>query len=210
MDHGATEKSVAMVRSEVLAVISLALQPKNFWKVVNYRRPKKCTCISCELWRKTSFPAPCLFAYVAWEVEVENLVTTEGKNDLLTNYFKGAAYTAAFYVGLVTNTGFTAYAAGDTAAQIGGTNGWTESVVYSNANRVTWTGGSAAAGSIDNSAAQASFNINASDTIRGGFLDTSNVKSGTAGKLYGEADFGTGNRAVLNGDTLQITVTLTV
>lgn len=144
-----------------------------------------------------------------WTEEVPNLVTTEGKNDLLTQYFKGAAYTAAWFIGLVNNVGFTAYAAADTAAQIGGTNGWAEAVPYSNANRPTWTGGSASGGSIDDTGSPASFTINASATIRGAFLTSSNVKSGTAGKLYGEADFAA-SRSVINGDTLNVTVTLTV
>src|SRR3712207_4389610 len=51
----------------------------------------------------------------------ENLVTDEGLNDLLSKYFKGAAYTAAFFVGLkLAGT----IAAADTAASHAG---WTES-----------------------------------------------------------------------------------
>jgi hypothetical protein len=38
-----------------------------------------------------------------WVEEVNNQVMTVGVNDLLTQYFKGSAYTAAFYVGLVDN-----------------------------------------------------------------------------------------------------------
>ena len=107
------------------------------------------------------------------------------------------------------NASFTAYAAGDTAAQINGTNGWHEGVPYSNANRIAWVGGTAAAGSIDNSGSPAAFNINATLTVRGGFLITNNTKSGTTGKLYGEADF-TAARSVLSGDILNVTVTCTV
>lgn len=154
-------------------------------------------------------PIECSRVYLAWEEKKENLVVTEGKNDLLTQYLKGSTYTATFYVGLVDNAGFTAYAAGDTAAQIGGTNGWAEAVPYSNANRVTWVGGTASAGSIDNSGSPAAFNINGTATIRGGFLDTNNTKSGTSGKIYGEADFAA-SRSVLSGDTLNVTVTCTV
>jgi hypothetical protein len=199
------------------AAAKLVLVPENFWRVVNMRRPAVCDCDGCNWFRK--LPAclhehaqnliRCRNAFIAWEEEIPNLVTTEGKNDLLTQYLKGSAYTATFYVGLVDNAGFTAYAAGDTAAQIGGTNGWAESTAYSNANRVTWTGGTASGGSIDNSASVAAFNINATKTIRGAFLDTNNVKAGTSGKLYGEADFASA-RSVLNGDTLNVTVTCTV
>jgi hypothetical protein len=156
-----------------------------------------------------ALPIECERPYLAWSEDGPNLVTTEGKNDALTQYLKGASYTAAFYVALVDNANFTAYAAGDTAAQINGTNGWDEGVPYSNATRVAWTGGTASGGSISNTASPAAFNINATLTVRGGFLDTSSVKSGTAGVLYGENDFAA-PRAVLSGDTLNVTVTCTL
>lgn len=193
----------------------MSVKAENFWHFVDYRRPQGCDCKGCKMWRllpeslHSVSDILCRNAFVAWEEAMENLVVTEGKDDLLTNYLKGSAYTAAFFVGLVDNAGFTAYAAGDTAAQIGGTNGWAESVAYSNANRPTWTGGTAAAGSIDNSGLPASFNINATATIRGGFLVTTNTKGGTTGKLYGENDFAA-SRSVLNGDTLNVTITCTV
>lgn len=201
----------------------LALAVENFWRVMCMRRPPNCRCKGCKMFRllperlheSARGVIMCAQAFIAWEVEIANLVTTEGKNDLLTNYLKGSAYTAAFYVGLVTSTGFTAYAAGDTAAQIvtttpsGGNNQWQESTAYSNSTRQAWTGGSASAGSIDNSASKAVFNINATDTIRGAFMDTNSTKGGTSGKLYGEADFGAA-RSVLNGDTLNVQVTCTV
>ena len=34
-----------------------------------------------------------------WADEFDNLVTTAGKTDLVNKYFKGAAYTAAWYLG---------------------------------------------------------------------------------------------------------------
>jgi hypothetical protein len=195
---------------------------KNFWHIVNMRRPEGCACDGCTWYHK--LPAAlheaaqglitCRNAQVAWVEDFPNLVTTEGKNDLLTKYLKGSGYTATWFVGLVDNAGWTAYAAGDTAAKITAsanpptTNGWQEGVPYSNANRVTWTGGTAAAGSIDNSASQAAFNINATLTVRGAILDSNNTKQGTSGVLYCEGDFSAA-RAVLSGDTLNVTVTLT-
>jgi hypothetical protein len=140
-----------------------------------------------------------------WIEEIPNQVMTAGINDLLTQYFKGAAYTAAFFVGLVDNASFSAYAAADTMASHAG---WLESAAYSNATRPSLTLGSAAAGSIDNSAAKAVFNINASATILGAFVVTNSTKSGTTGTLYGAASFTGGSRAVLSGDTLNVTVTL--
>jgi hypothetical protein len=199
----------------VKAKASLVAVPENFYHFVNWRRPKGCDCKGCELRRRlpehlhAAADIFCRNAFIAWEEAVENLVTTEGKNDLLTNYLKGSAYTAAFFIGLVDNANFTAYVAGDTAAQINGTNGWKEGVPYSNATRPAWTGGTAAAGSIDNSGSPAAFNINATLTVRGAFLVTTSAKSGTTGKIYGEADF-TAARSVLSGDTLNGTIACTV
>lgn len=144
-----------------------------------------------------------------WVEEVQNLVTTEGKNDQLTQYFKGSSYTGAFYVGLINNAGFSALAVGDTAAQIGGSNGWAEATTYSESVRQTVTLGSASAGSIDNTASKAVFSINGTVTIYGGFVVTNSTKSGTTGKLYGEAAFSS-TRSVISGDTLTVTVTLTL
>jgi len=140
-----------------------------------------------------------------WVEEVPNLVTTAGKNDLLTKYFKGSSYTATWYVGLVDNASFSAYAAGDTMSSHAG---WVEGTPYSNSTRVAWSGGTASGGSIDNSASAASFTINATLTVRGAFLCSDSTKGGTSGTLYGEADFGA-SRSVISGDTLNVTVTLT-
>ena len=50
------------------------------------------------------------------------------------------------------------------------------------------------------------FTINATATIAGAFLNT--AATGTGGTLYGVVDFSSA-RAVISGDTLQVTVTVT-
>jgi len=146
---------------------------------------------------------------VKWVEDIENIVVNEGLNDLLDKYFKGSGYTAAFYVGLVEQFQSTeAFAAGDTAAQINGTNGWQEDQTYSEAVRQTLTLGSVSGQSVDNSASKASFSINGTTTLEGAFVITDSTKGGTAGVLYGEAAFSV-DRSVQNGDTLNVTVTLT-
>jgi hypothetical protein len=140
---------------------------------------------------------------IAWENEFLNTVVTAGKNNLLDTYFAGSAYTAAWYLGLITNTGFSAIAAADTMSSHAG---WTESQSYSNANRGTIAWAAASGGSKATSAAVA-FNINATDTIYGAFCTTSNTKGGTSGTLYSAGAFSGGNRAVANGDTLNVSVT---
>ncbi len=143
-----------------------------------------------------------------WVDYVPNLVTTEGKNDTLSKYFKGSSYTAAWYVGLVNNAGFTAFAAADTAAQIGGTNQWAETGGYTESVRQTLTLGSPSAGSVDNTASKAVFSINTTVTVHGAFVASNSTKSSTSGVLYGEAAL-SADRSLLSGDTLTITVTLT-
>lgn len=138
-----------------------------------------------------------------WTEEVQNLITTVGATDLLAKYLKGSAYTAAWYVGLYKGTGTLSTA--DTMASHAG---WTDSTDFSNATRPTLTLGTPTAGSVDNSASPAIFNINASATILGGYVVSDSTKGGTTGVLYGEAAFGT-SRTVASGDTLNVTCTLT-
>lgn len=139
---------------------------------------------------------------VRWVDYIYNLVTTAGKNDLLDKYLAGSAYTAAWYLGLISSSGYTAVAAGDTSAAHGG---WTESTAYSNGTRPAPSWGAAAAGSKASTAT--AFNINAGDTIKGAFLISNSTKGGSTGVLYSAGLFTGGDRAVINGDTLNVTYT---
>lgn len=139
-----------------------------------------------------------------WRDTIENLVVNVGKADLLDKYFAGSAYTAAFYMGLVDNASFSAYAAGDTMSSH---SGWLESTAYSNSTRVAVSWNSASGGS--KASTSTTFNINATATIRGVFLATNSTKGGTTGTLYSGGDFTGGNRTVNNGDSLVVTYTAT-
>ena len=91
--------------------------------------------------------------------------------------------------------------------------GWTEDTTYSNANRPTCTFGTPTTADpsvATNSASPATFNINGSTTIGGAFLTTSNTKGGTTGTLFSAADFSTGDRTVISGDTLTVTYTFSL
>lgn len=137
-----------------------------------------------------------------WRDTLDNLVTTVGKNDLLDKYLAGSSYTAAWYLGLIGTTGYSAVNAADTSASHAG---WTESVVYSNSTRPAPSWGGASAGSKASTAT--AFNINGSDTIKGAFLISVSTKSGTTGVLYSAGLFSGGDRAVVNADTLNVTYT---
>jgi hypothetical protein len=141
-----------------------------------------------------------------WTDTYSNLVTTGGKNDLLDKYLAGSAYTAAWYLGLISLTSYTTGpAVGDTAASH---TGWAEDVGYSNSTRVAPSFGSASAGSKASTAT--AFNINATTTIKGTFLTTLSTKSGTTGILYSAGLFTGGDKAVASGDTLNVTYTASV
>lgn len=137
-----------------------------------------------------------------WIEDVENLVTTAGKTDLVAKYFAGSAYTAVWYVGLK-NTGSATVA--DTMASHAG---WTENTTYVSATRPSITFGAAAAGSIA-STNTITFAMNGTTTVFGAFIVNQNTAGGSTGTLYSATDF-TLSRAVISGDTLTVSLTLTV
>lgn len=137
-----------------------------------------------------------------WTEEFNNIVVTAGLNKLLDATFKTGLTTPAWYVGF---KGSGTMIAADTMASHAG---WAELVPYSDGTRPAFTPGTISAGAVDNSASKAVFNINGSSTIYGCFLADNSTKSGTTGTLYGGGDFGA-SRPVVNGDVLNITVTLT-
>lgn len=141
-----------------------------------------------------------------WVDEFHNLVVNQGLQDLNTKYFKGATYTAAWFLGLVTGPGSgTTFAAGDTLATHAG---WTEYTAYSG-TRKTVTFGTATTADpsvISNSASPSQFVITApGGTVAGAFLCS--VTSGTAGILFSEGDFTGGDKIVAAGDTINVTYT---
>ncbi|QEL18701.1 hypothetical protein [Limnoglobus roseus] len=133
-----------------------------------------------------------------WRETIHNLVTTVGKTDIVDKYFKGSAYTAAWYLGL---KGTGTAVVGDTLASHAG---WAEVTPYSG-NRPAISFGTTSSGS--NTATAVSYTINASATVAGAFL--SSVNTGTSGTLYSAGDFAS-SRTVASGDTLNVTPTVSV
>lgn len=139
-----------------------------------------------------------------WVDEFDNLIVNTGLDDALDKWLKGSGYTASFFVGLTDGT--PTQAAGDTMASH---TGWTEVTAYSETVRQTLTLGSVSSQSVDNSASKASFSINGSTTVGGAFVTTNNTKGGTSGTLISVGDFTGGDRSLSNGDTLNVTITIT-
>jgi len=138
-----------------------------------------------------------------WVEEFDNLVVTAGRNKYLDATLKTGLASPAWYVGLK-GTGTV-----DPADTMGSHAGWSTITPYSNATDPAWTPGTISAGSVDNSASKAVFNINAGATVYGAFMKDNNTKGGTTGTLLGAGDF-SASRAVESGDTLSVTVTCSI
>lgn len=149
---------------------------------------------------------------VRWRDEFHNTVATVGKNLALDTYLAGSAYTVVGpYLGLISSTSYSAISAADTMASHGG---WLEA---GNANTPTYTGNrktaawsAASAGSKALSSAL-SYAITGTGTIKGAFMlygaAATNAVDGTVGTLYSAGLFTGGDRAVLNGDTVNVSYT---
>lgn len=142
-----------------------------------------------------------------WKETIRNLVTNEGLDYVLNVMFKGTGATATWYVGL---KGTGAPAAGNTAANLPASNGWTEYEDYTEGVRQTLTLGSVSGQSVTTSS-PAAFSIDTpAGDVYGVFLVDSDNKGGNTGAtyLYGVGDFGAA-KVVDAGDTLNVSVTLT-
>lgn len=133
----------------------------------------------------------------------KNLITNAGKNSLLNVMFQAATQITAWYIGLVDNTSFSAFAAADTMASHAG---WIENTGYSDATRIAWSVGASSSQSITNASA-AVFNINATSTIKGIFITSVSTKGGSTGTLWSGVAFAA-NISVTSGDQLKITYTV--
>jgi hypothetical protein len=139
-----------------------------------------------------------------WEDSAHNLVVNQGLKDMNDKYFSGAAYSATWYLGLVTGPGSgTTYAATDTLASH---DGWTEFSAYTGSRKaVTMGAATTASPSVIASSSPSQFLVTSpGGTIGGAFL--TNVSTGTAGLLFSASDFQSpGDRVVVGGDTLNVT-----
>jgi hypothetical protein len=145
---------------------------------------------------------------VKWTDNFPNQVTTAGRNDMLDKYFAGAAYTAAWYMGLVSGATTPSYSPTDTLASHAG---WTElaTTTYTTVgtNRITMGFNAASAGA--KSSTSTSFPIIASATVAGALV-TATQSGSASGVLYSAGNFTGGNRTVVSTDTLNVTYTATL
>lgn len=134
---------------------------------------------------------------------VPNGIVDVGLNHILNTEFDGGAAVATWYIGLVDNASWSAFATADTMASHAG---WIENVAYSGGVRGTWGAGAAASRSITNATAT-SFTMTGGATLKGVFITSSSTLSGTSGTLWSTAAFAS-TVTVINGDVVKITYTI--
>ena len=145
-----------------------------------------------------------------WEESSHNLVVNVGLQDMNNKYFTGSGYTAAWYLGLISGTNPT-IAASDTLSSH---SGWTEvpiSTGYTgNRKLVSFGVGTTADPSvISNSGSAAQFSMLGTYTVSGAFLCAG--ATGTSAVLFSASTFSApGDRAVVSGDTLNVTYTFSL
>ena len=151
----------------------------------------------------------------------KNGIVNEGKDSIFDVYFDSATQITLWYMLLIDNANYTALAAADNYDAIDQAgNGWDEFKTYTdNANasstvtRPVWNPSPASGQSISNGT-QTIFDITGTATVKGlsivGGGAASNTKGDHAadGTMWATALFDQGDTAVVNGDQLKITYTV--
>lgn len=166
---------------------------------------------------KGTFTAECYGAdgQLKWRDVAHNTVVTVGKNQMLDAALAGSSYTVTGpFMGLISSVSFSAISAADTMASHAG---WTESGVT---NAPTYTGPrKTAAWSAASAGAKAlssalSFAITGSGTIKGAFMNYGSAATsaidGTVGTLFSAGLFTGGDRVVINGDTVNVSYSVSL
>lgn len=148
-----------------------------------------------------------------WTDDFDNTVVTVGMNALLDNSLAGSAYTVTGpYMGLISSASFSAISAADTMASHAG---WLEA---GTSNAPTFSGTrqtcvwSAASGGAKALSVALSYSMTGTGTLKGAFIvyGSGAVATilNTGGTLLSAGLFTGGDRAVLNGDTVNVSYSL--
>ncbi len=141
-----------------------------------------------------------------------NTFTTEGMARILNIVFRAQTTEAAIYCGIFKSN--VTPAVGDTAAaKLGaaGTYGECQDADYDDpaTNRPAYTMADTSTAVATNAASKATFTMNASITVYGAFLASSQAKTATTGTLFCAKAF-TSSRAVVADDELAVTYAITL
>jgi len=139
------------------------------------------------------------------EWDAPNLITNQGLNHALGVVLAAATQAASWYVMLKDATGDPL-----DGTETYQTKVFTEITAYDEATRPAWNPATISGQSVANTATVAAFTINASTTVVGAAMADSAVKAGsTAGHyMFCAANFASA-KALVSGDTLEVTYTLT-
>jgi hypothetical protein len=187
---------------------------KNLWLRFQKNRALLGGEFNIEHWRGDSLLRQCQF---------HNDITDEGLTGLLNIQFHASTQITTWYIGLISDTGYTALADDDAYVDINGAgNGWDEFTDYTDANngdstttRPVWPEDAASGNSITNATTKAIYDIvTTSEKVKGIFVcgggtqpeDKDDATTGST--LWSTALFSGGDVTVTNGDQLKITYTV--
>jgi hypothetical protein len=144
-----------------------------------------------------------------WRDLFANTVVTVGKNQMLDAALAGAAYTVTGpYLGLISSVSYSAISAADTMTSHAGwlEAGATNAPTYTSPRKTAaWSAASAGSKALSSAL---SFAMTGTGTLKGGFLvygsGAVSTIDNTAGTLFSAGLFTGGDRATLNGDTVQV------
>ena len=138
-----------------------------------------------------------------WRASFQNVMPISGLNYILDSIWDGTITHTNWYMGLVADSGFTAFSENDTSASHAG---WVEDTNYTQPNRPELIF-SAAANKSKTLSASLTFTGSGDTDIIGAFTISDNTKSGTLGLLISEGAFITGVKPMKSGYLLNATFT---
>lgn len=118
---------------------------------------------------------------------IANGIVDDAIDDLLDSHFSNGTPEAAWYLGLIDTTNFSALSSSDS---MGSHAGWQELTGYSEATRPAWGPGNSASG-VKTNAAAVVFTASSDINVKGLFVASNNTKGGSTGTLWSTATFGT-------------------
>jgi hypothetical protein len=136
---------------------------------------------------------------LVWQERYKNDITNVGLTLLLNVMFNSGSQATSWYIGLISNSNFTAVSTSDTMASH---SGWQELATYSESTRPQWDDLSGENALIGN-ATPVEFTITTASVIKGIFLVNNNTKGGTTGTLWNTGVFPV-VRSVAIGQKLQV------
>jgi len=151
---------------------------------------------------------------IKWQDTIQNLTTNVGRQNLLQFYFVSPASTNAIVMGLMGASGGSSTPAyTDTQAshsgwlEVGGTNAPTYSGTRKTPSFTTTTTANPA---VLATSASVVFNMTSSGTVYGAFINASGSSTidNTTGTLFSAGNFTAGSKTVSNGDTINVSYTL--